>query len=334
MPRHKRLDVPGGIHHVIAKGLDGQVIFHDDLDRRDFLERLEKALAQTGCQCYAWSLLDNHFHLLIRTGHRPLSDLLRKVLTGYAVSFNRRHQRRGYLFQNRYKSILCQEDTYFLELVRYIHLNPIRAGIVKDLDGLDHYSWSGHAVLVGRRRRGWQERKEVLAHFSQRKREAVSRYRQFVADGVAMGRRGDLTGGGLRRSAGGWEGLQDPQLAREYWRGDERILGSGDFVDEVLRAAEETLTRRELLKRQGWDLQRLAAEVCRLLSVAPEELQKKGRSNNLSHAKGLICYLGTFRLGLSNSELGRYFNMSQPSVSKAVQRGVRFARENQIRLSY
>jgi putative transposase len=332
MPRHKRLNIPGGIYHVITRGLDGQVIFHDDLDRRDFIERLERSLGQTGCQCYAWSLMPNHFHLLVRTADRPLSDLLRKLLTGYAVSFNHRHDRRGYLFQNRYKSILCQEDAYFLELVRYIHLNPVRAEIVKDLGALDRYSWSGHAVLMGRKRLGWQARDEVLAHFSQRKREAVTRYRQFVADGMAMGQRVDLTGGGLRRSAGGWEGLQDAELAKEYWRGDERILGNGDFVDKALQTAEETLTRRELLKREGWDLQRLAAEVCRLLSVESADLQKKGRNNNLSHAKGLICYLGTSRLGLSNSELGRYFKMSQPSVSKAVQRGERFARENKVKL--
>jgi len=332
MPRHKRINVPGAVHHVIARGLNRQDIFLDDHDRNSFLSRLQTALSQTGCRCYAWALLRNHFHLLIRTGDRPLGDLLRKVLSGHAISFNRRHQRHGYLFQNRYKSILCQEEEYLLELVRYIHLNPIRAKIAKNMDELDRYPWSGHAVLMGRAKRSWQDRQEILLRFSVKKREAVLRYRQFVTDGIALGQREELTGGGLRRSAGGWEGLMELKRSKEYWRGDERILGDGDFVNEVLQAAEETLTRGEALKRQGWDLQRLAAEVCRMLSVDTENLRKKGRANNLSYAKGLICYLGHSRLGIPGKELAMYLNITQPSVSMAIQRGERFAMENNIKL--
>jgi REP element-mobilizing transposase RayT len=302
------------------------------MDRADFLCRLETALSDVGCRCYAWTLLNNHFHLLIRTGERPLSDLMRKVLSGYAISFNHRHKRQGYLFQNRYKSILCQEEEYLLELVRYIHLNPVRAGIAKDMDELDRYPWSGHAVLLGRRKRSWQAREEILIRFSDRKREAVSRYRQFVKDGMAMGRREELTGGGLRRSAGGWEGLMNLKRAGKYWRGDERILGDGNFVNTVLRAAEESLTHQEKLKMQGWDLQRLVTEVCEMLSVDPEDIRKKGRANNLSYAKGLICYLGHSRLGLTGMELARYFNISRPSVSQTIQRGERFAKKNDVKL--
>jgi REP element-mobilizing transposase RayT len=332
MPRHKRIDIPGAVHHVIVRGLNRQDIFLDDMDRSNFLRRLETALSEVGCRCYAWVLLSNHFHLLIRTGERPLSDLMRKVLSGYAISFNRRHKRHGYLFQNRYKSILCQEEEYLLELVRYIHLNPARAGMAKDMDELDRYSWSGHAVLLGRRQRSWQDREEILIRFSDKKREAVSRYRQFVKDGIAMGRREELTGGGLRRSAGGWEGVMNLKRAGEYWRGDERILGDGNFVNAVLRAAEESLTHREKSKMQGWDLGRLVTEVCETLSVDPGDIRKKGRANNLSYAKGLICYLGHSRLGLTGMELARYFNISRPSVSQAIQRGERFAKKNEVKL--
>jgi len=302
------------------------------MDRSNFLRRLETALSEVSCRCYAWVLLSNHFHLLIRTGERPLSDLMRKVLSGYAISFNRRHKRHGYLFQNRYKSILCQEEEYLLELVRYIHLNPARAGMAKDMDELDRYPWSGHAVLLGRRQRSWQDREEILVRFSDKKREAVTRYRQFVKDGIAMGRREELTGGGLRRSAGGWEGVMNLKRAGEYWRGYERILGDGNFVNAVLRAAEESLTHREKSKMQGWDLGRLVTEVCEMLSVDPEDIRKKGRANNLSYAKGLICYLGHTRLGLTGMELARYFNISRPSVSQAIQRGERFAKKNEVKL--
>lgn len=332
MPRHRRLDIPGAVHHVIVRGLNRQDIFLGDEDRTDFVARLETALGQTGCRCCAWALLDNHFHLLIHTGSQPLGSLMRKVLSGYAIAFNRRHRRSGYLFQNRYKSVLCQEEKYLLELLRYIHLNPIRAGIVKGMDELDRYPWSGHAVLMGKIKQDWQETGEILARFARANWEAAARYRQFVADGIDLGRREDLTGGGLKRSAGGWEGLRELRQSGEYWRGDERILGDGDFVNTVLQEAEENLSRREEYRRQGWDLPRLAQEVCRLLAVTPEELRKKGRNNSISHAKGLICHLAISHLGISGAALAAYFAISRPSVSKAIQRGERFARENDFKL--
>ncbi len=126
MPRQKRINIPGAVHHIIVRGLNGQELFYDDKDRIELISRLKTALQATECQCYAWSIMPNHFHLLIRTGKISLSDLMRKVLTGYAIYFNRRHKRSGYVYQNRYKSILCQEDVYLLELVRYIHLINIK----------------------------------------------------------------------------------------------------------------------------------------------------------------------------------------------------------------
>jgi REP element-mobilizing transposase RayT len=332
MPRNKRIDIPGAVHHVMIRGLNRQDIFLNDIDRKDFLVRFEKGLSQTGCSCYAWVFLNNHVHLLIRTGEQPLGILLRKVLSGYAISFNRRHKRSGYLFQNRYKSVLCQEDTYFLELVRYIHLNPVRAGVSKTVADLAKYRWCGHAVIMGKRRMGWQARDEVLLRFSDKRREAVILYQQFVEDGMGMGRREELAGGGLRRSAGGWEGLRALAREKEYWRGDERILGDGAFVDSVLQAVEEKLNRREALMREGWNLSRLVVEVCKLMQVEPAALQKKGRANFISHAKSLICFLGYSRLGISGADLARYFHISRPSVSHSIQRGEVFYKMNEIKL--
>ena len=139
MPRNKRLHIPGGIYHVISRGIERRDIFSDNVERKEFLSRLENVLQKTGAQCLAWVLMSNHFHLLMRTGSQSLSDIMRKLLTGYALYFNRRHNRHGHLYQNRYKSVLCQEDVYLEELVRYIHLNPLRAHIVKTLDELDIY---------------------------------------------------------------------------------------------------------------------------------------------------------------------------------------------------
>jgi putative transposase len=150
MPRHARIDIPGLLQHVIVRGIEKRPIFLDDQDRENFLSRLRTLLTDSETICYAWVLLDNHFHLLLQSKQRPLAEVMRRLLTGYAVVFNLRHQRAGHLFQNRYKSIVCDKDSYHLELVRYIHLNPVRAGTVADLAALAAYRWSGHGELLGR----------------------------------------------------------------------------------------------------------------------------------------------------------------------------------------
>ena len=131
MPRQARLDAPGALHHVMGRGIEGVSIFRSDEDREDFLTRLGALCEAEALSVHAWALLDNHFHLLIRTGKQRISEGMRKLLTGYVVRFNRRYGRYGHLFQNRYKSILCEEDPYLLELTRYIHLNPVRAGVAR-----------------------------------------------------------------------------------------------------------------------------------------------------------------------------------------------------------
>ena len=127
MPRKSRIDALQALQHIIARGIKRRKIFRDDVDRNQFLERLGRIVTDTGTLCDAWALMPNHFHLLLKTASMPVSTVMRRLLTGYAVTHNRRHRRCGHLFQNRYKSVLCQEDTYLLELVRYIHLNSLRA---------------------------------------------------------------------------------------------------------------------------------------------------------------------------------------------------------------
>ncbi len=181
MPRQSRIDTTGALHHIISRGIDRRKIFEDDRDRHDFLKNLGLILEQTETACFAWSLMSNHFHLLLRTGVAPIATVMRRLLTGHAIRYNRRHHRHGHLFQNRYKSILCQEDGYLLELVRYIHLNPLRARLVEDLDQLDQYPFSGHGVIVGKHEQLWQNSERVLHHFGKRVGSARRKYREFVA---------------------------------------------------------------------------------------------------------------------------------------------------------
>src|SRR4030042_314908 len=231
MPRQSRIDAPGALHHLMIRGIDRTLIFRNDEDRESFLDRLGAILMGSSTPCYAWSLLSNHGHFLFRTGKIPIARVMRKLLTGYAVTFNRRYRRHGHLFQNRYKSILCEEDAYQQELVRYIHLNPLRAGLVNDLRELGSYAYSGHSVLVGKKNRSWQDRDYVLRYFGQTEREAKRRYVSFVSKGIEEGSRPDLVGGGLLRTVGGWKGLEDLRDSGERVRGDERILGGSRFVE-------------------------------------------------------------------------------------------------------
>lgn len=165
------------MQHVIVRGIEKRDIFLDDEDRVLFVDRLSTLLKQTDTRCYAWALMSNHFHLLLMPTCCTLSTFMSRLLTSYAVNFNRTHNRSGHLLQNRYKSIVCEEEPYLLELVRYIHLNPLRAGLVKDLSELDLYPWSGHAVLMGSQQMEEQERSEILLRYGQNKNTAMTAYR-------------------------------------------------------------------------------------------------------------------------------------------------------------
>ncbi len=332
MPRKSRIDAPGALHHIIARGIERKKIFQDDIDRRNFLERLGTLLTETRTVCLAWALLPNHFHLLLRTGSVPISTVMRRLLTGYAVSYNRRHRRHGHLFQNRYKSILCQEDPYLLELVRYIHLNPLRARMVVDCKDLDTYLYCGHSALVGKARNDWQDIHYVLQLFHAKLSTARRRYRDFVQEGIALGKRPYLVGGGLIRSQGGWSAVKALHKVKSYQKGDERILGSTDFVEQVLLEVQEKLDRKHHLKAQGFDLEKIAARVADLLGIPPEAVWKSGKYRETVQGRSLLCFWATSELGMSQTWLAQKLNISQPSVSQSIKRGEELARLNQYSL--
>ncbi len=321
MPRHARLDAPGALHHLIVRGIDGQAIFRTQHDRAEFLQRLGAVLTETSTSCYAWALMANHVHLLARTGLTPLATVMRRLLTGYAQFFNRRHRRRGHLFQNRYQSILCEEDPYLLELVRYIHLNPLRAGVVRDLNELASYPYTGHRVLNGGWDCPWQDRDYVLRLFGSFEAEAVAAYNAFVAQGLAQGRRPDLTGGGVLRSLGGWTALKALKEQGKQAQGDERVLGSSDFVARVLKAAGEHLAWEQASARQGLDLETLLQRTAKHFGVSPAALASPGKEPSLAAARATLCYLAVRKLRVSGAKLAERLKISPSAVSKAARRG-------------
>ena len=325
MSRKSRIDAPGALHHIIARGIDRRAIFSDDTDRNGFLERLGDILIDTKTACYAWALIPNHFHLLLRTGATPISAVMRRLLTGYAVSYNRRHRRYGHLFQNRYKSILCEEDPYLLELVRYIHLNPIRARLVEDYKALSKYAYCGHSVILGRQKKSWQDMEYVLALFDEDKGMGRRKYRQFVRKGIEQGKRPDLIGGGLIRSQGGWAAVKALRKTGAYQKGDERILGGSTFVEGVLSQANEQMEQKYRLAAEGFDLDRAVERVAKLMDMSPEDVIDSGKGRRSVQARGILCYWATDQLGISQSRLAAILNLTQPAISQAVKRGKRLA---------
>lgn len=302
------------------------------MDKLDFLARFGENLAAAEARCPAWALMSNHYHFLLRVGQRPLSKIMAPVLGGYASSYNRRHDRCGYVFQNRYKSILVDKDAYFLELVRYIHLNPVVAGMVENVDELGSYPWTGHAGMLNRRKQEWHSAETALAHFGATSRRARSAYIRFMKQGGTNPQPGNFSGGGLIRSHGGWQSIDRLRKEHTACIGDERILGSSEFVESALRQDDLCEERRVSLTRQGWDIGKLAQWVCDITGVQMDQLRSKARGGKLAEAKAILCYLGSAELGLNIRELADFLAISQPSASAWVRKGEKFCKQHALSL--
>ena len=327
MPRKARIDAPGCLHHIICRGIERRNIFRDNTDRYRFLERLGKILTRTETPCYAWVLMPNHFHLLLRTGNVPIAFVMRRLLTGYVVTFNLRHRRTGKLFQNRYKSILCQENTYLLELVRYIHLNPVRGGLLDDIKALNRYPFCGQSVLMGKRHIDWQETDAVLKLFANSRRVAWKEYKHFVEKGLHQGRRHDLIGGGLLRSAGGWGIIKEMRKLNVHLKGDERILGDSDFVNSVLARAEEEMEQKYRLQAKGYDLDYVIQRASGIFNIPAEEVTTFGKQPERVQARSVTAYWAVRTLSIEGTIVGRKLGLSQSGVSRAVRRGEKLVQD-------
>jgi len=302
----------------MVRGINKTNIFEDDQDKTRFLERLGSNVTDGQCSVYAWVLMDNHVHLLFKSGKHGISTVMRKLLTWYAQYFNRRHNRTGHLFENRYKSILCDEENYLLALVRYIHLNPIRANIVKSIEELDRYSWSGHRAVIGKADFPWMDRNQVLNEFGGTMRKAVNAYRRFISEGLSEGRNPTLTGGGLIRSQGGWSRVLGLQRKGALEESDERILGGGDFVHAIIRDAEERHLRQTKLRRTGKNVQDIIREECVRLGVSSGELIKGSRRRRVSAARIRIATRCKEEIGLSGAEIARRLGVNTTSINRAL----------------
>ncbi len=318
MPRQARLDVPGALHHIMVRGIDKTKIFRDNEDKTRFIERLGQTVEEGKSTVYAWVLMDNHVHILFKSGKDGISTVMRKLLTWYAQYFNRRHGRTGHLFENRYKSILCDEDNYLLALIRYIHLNPVRAKLVANLEHLDRYPWTGHRAIIGKTSHAWMDIDRVLSEFGSSRRKALNEYRRFMKEGFDQGRLPELTGGGLVRSKGGWSQVLSARRSGHQEEYDERILGSGDFVNSILKEAEEKAKHQLRLRRSGRTLASIVEEECKNEEISPNELRGGGRRRKISGLRAAIAKRGRDELGLSLAEIARHVGVNTSSIRKAI----------------
>ncbi len=195
MARPLRIEFPGALYHITSRGNRRESIYDGDEDRRLFLNVLESAIGRFNWICHAYCLMGNHYHLLIETPDATLSAGMREVNGVYTQRFNRRHGRVGHVFQGRYKAVLVEKEPYFLEVCRYIVLNPVRAGMV---DQAQQWAWSSYGATSGLCTvPAFLTTDDILLRFSSQRSQAQAEYRRFVREGLEADSPFQNTAGGL-----------------------------------------------------------------------------------------------------------------------------------------
>ena len=287
MARPLRIEFPGAFYHVINRGNAGEDIFKSDRDREKFLEYLETGTERFALRIHTYCLMTNHYHLLVETPQANLGQAVKWINVSYATYFNRKRQRKGHLFQGRYKAILVDADAYLKQLSRYIHLNPLRARMVKRLDA---YPWSSYRAFIGQTPAPeWLQTGWLLSLFGKQRKRAAGNYRRFVEE---------ATGDSLENP--------DKDLAGGF------LLGSPAFVDWVKStflsksgsALKNHSIMTELELRPTPD--QVVEAVCRAFEHNRDDILEKGRKKNT--ARDVAIYLARDLCGKPNVDLGAFFN--------------------------
>lgn len=288
MARKPRVHYPGALYHAMSRGNQGQLIFLDDGDRQRYLNLLKELPRRFGCKLYAYVLMDNHVHLLVEVGNLPLSKIMQNLQFRYTQQYNRRYRKVGHLFQGRYKAILCDRDNYLLELVRYIHLNPIRAGLVRRTD---RYRWSSHAMYVKGDETQGVSVNTVLEQFGSRRRGAIQRYREFISEGMGEGHREDL-----------------------YQTIDQRFLGDEEFAQEIRERVEEVEDNPPI----DIELEEIVKKVCGEFGIHSQRVLGREKSREISEVRWMIGRLAIEQAGYRLMEVARYLNRDPGVMSRGI----------------
>ncbi|MHB8792534.1 MAG: transposase [Thermoleophilia bacterium] len=303
------------VHHVVARGIERRQIFMDDHDREIFLKRLTDLIQETENPLYTFAILPNHFHLLIRRGKTPVHTFMQRLLTAYAIYFNKRHGRSGHLFQNRYKSFACTDEGYFTVLLRYISLNPVRAGQCS-CEELKYFKYCGHAYILGNRESSWLASNEVLSLFGDtldRSREAFARL--MVEDNNPTPKNEVISMSTATRS-----GFIIPYS-------DEKQR------DMTLPAVTKPFKSGFTLIETGEsdpgepDVSALYSQVIIKYDVTEKELMSKNKTRKVVLARARLAKDMSRHLGMTRSDIARELAVSPSAVSKMLGR----KKENQDR---
>jgi putative transposase len=286
--RKPRIYYPGAVYHVVLRGNAGQNVFFTEKDKKHFYRLLDEGQEKYGHLIHAFCLMANHIHLVLQVGNVPLSRILQNISQRYTMWVNRQRKRMGHLFQGRYKAILVDADTYLLELVRYIHLNPVRAKIVK-APGV--YHWSSYNAYLGRESFPWLTTDWVLEQFSKRKAIARKTFEAFVYAGIGEERRQDFHSG--TRNDG--------------------ILGNQEFYEKVHRVARDRVERRVKLEE-------IIKRVCDAYGVSEGELLSQGKQRGPAKARAMVCWLVRETSYLSLSDLSKKLRRDISGLSIAARR--------------
>jgi REP element-mobilizing transposase RayT len=284
MPRKPRIEYEGAFYHVIIRGNQRQNIFKDEEDFGKYLKILSRYKERYDFHLYAYVLMNNHVHLLVEIGLIPLSKIFQGINQSYTLYFNHKYNLSGHLFQGRYIAILCDRDAYLLSLLKYIHLNPLRAGMVKDVKD---YRWSSHKIYSGATKQiDLVDTDDVLGLFSKTRGKARELYQDFISDAETMEKR-DV-----------------------YGTVDQNLLGDEVFIDEVIKKSSRSIEKKRRVKE--YTLSEIAIALERTFNVDIEELRGKGKSEKSRKGKKLFSIVSN-EYGYKGNEIAS-FTRKDPSV--------------------
>jgi putative transposase len=308
MSRKARIHSPGALAHITAHSIEDRPLFVDNLDRLQFISRLEKLLKKTGYKCNSWTLMDNHYHLVVRTNEKPMSALMRPLNGGYAQWYNKKHIRSGYLFRDRFASSICQDSDYAKELVRYVHLNPLRADLVSTLEELEKWPWCGHGYLLGNESslgNGFQERGEPLRRFGEDEESALKKYIEYMNEGIKGGK--SLEPGKLQLT----EMLKVKGSKKEF----PLVIGDHEFVKNAIKKASEGYRLHSKDKYEEV-MEKRVLTVMEKYSIKREDLITRKRRPITTIARQDFCKIVFFEELLPMAAIARFLHISISAVSK------------------
>ncbi len=289
MARKPRIHFPGACYHVMLRGNGGDDLFFDNEDRYRFYILLQHCIERYGCRVHAFCLMSSHIHLALQVGTVPLSRIMQNLSLRYTRWINKRLERNGHLFQGRYKAILVDEENYLLQLVSYLHLNPVRAGMEKNPED---YAWSSHRTYLGEEILPWLTVEPVLSQLSPTVDRAQKLFAEFVTQQIGQGYRKDFHGQSSM---------------------DGRVCGEDSFVGQVLNQAEqETMIRPKLID--------VISSVKGLFGVSDDELHESGQGIQISKIRSMLAWAVLEMSDATLSDLSRWLRRDASSLSSAVQR--------------